>query len=38
MNKKIGVQLYTVRDFLNSEEEISETFKKIKSMQKHETI
>lgn len=32
MNKKFGVQLYTVRAFLNNVSEISETFAKIKNM------
>ena len=32
MNKKFGVQLYTLRNFLNSADEIAETFAKIKNM------
>ena len=32
MNKKFGVQLYTVRDFMNTDEEIANTFSKIKSI------
>ena len=30
--EKIGVQLYTVRDYMNTEEEIRETFKKLKDL------
>ena len=34
MNKltKIGVQLYTVRDFMNTEEDIKRSFEKIKAL------
>ena len=32
MNKKVGVQLYTVRDFLNTDDEIMNTFKKLKDI------
>ena len=28
--EKLGVQLFTVRDFMNTEKEIAETFKKLK--------
>lgn len=30
--KKIGVQLYTIREFMNTEEEIRESFKKLKAI------
>lgn len=32
MVKKLGVQLYTVRDFMNTSEEIAATFKRLKDM------
>lgn len=32
MDQRIGVQLYTVRDFLSNDSEIAETFAKIKNM------
>ena len=30
--EKLGVQLFTVRDFMNTEQEIAETFKKLKTL------
>ena len=30
--EKIGVQLYTIRDFMNTEEEVRESFKKLKAL------
>ena len=32
MIKTIGVQLYTVRDFMKTEEDIRETFKRLKNL------
>lgn len=32
MIEKLGVQLYTVRDFMNTEEEVRDTFRKLKSL------
>ena len=32
MFKKLGVQLYTVRDFMNTPEEVRDTFRKLKAM------
>lgn len=32
MNEKLGVQIFTVRDYMNSEEQIRESFKKLKKI------
>ena len=32
MIKTIGVQLYTVRDFMKTEEDVRETFKRLKNL------
>ncbi len=32
MIEKLGVQLYTVREFLNDEEQVRDTFRKLKSL------
>ena len=32
MIEKLGVQLYTVRDFMNTEEDVRETFRKLKAL------
>ena len=32
MFKKLGIQLYTVRDYMNTADDIRATFKKLKAM------